>query len=118
VRRRGAAGGGNPEFNELQRQSATPENAARIFSAIGDVDIREELAAVWAPTLVVRCCGDVVVPMSDGIELAAGIEGARFVPLDGRNHLLLEHEPAWKRFCDELDAFLGEVDAAPPTRSL
>ena len=30
---------------------------------------------------------DAVVPMSDGIELASGIAGARFVPLDSQNHL-------------------------------
>lgn len=32
---------------------------------------------------------------------------ARFVPLPGSDHLLLEHEPAWKIFLRELGAFLG-----------
>jgi hypothetical protein len=39
--------------------------------------------------------------------LAAGIPGSRFVPLPGRNHLLLEHEPAWRIFLEELGVFLG-----------
>src|SRR6185503_4653167 len=30
-------------FNDLQRQTASPENAAAILSALGDVDVREEL---------------------------------------------------------------------------
>ena len=34
--------------------------------------------------------------------LAAGIPGAQFVELDSNNHILLENEPAWKRFCDEV----------------
>jgi hypothetical protein len=42
------------------------------------------------------------------MELAAGIPGARFVTLEGRNHLLLDHEPAWPRFISEIRAFLAE----------
>ena len=37
--------------------------------------------------------------------LAAGIPGAEFVELDSRNHVLLEHEPAWRRFCDAVLEF-------------
>jgi hypothetical protein len=40
--------------------------------------------------------------------MAAGIKGARFVALDGRNHLILESEPAWPRLLAEIDAFLSE----------
>jgi hypothetical protein len=32
--------------------------------------------------------------------------GARFVALEGRNHLMLEGEPAWARFLEEVRAFL------------
>jgi hypothetical protein len=52
-----------------------------------------------------------VVPIKDGIELAAGIKGARFLPLDSSNHQVLEDEPAWSRFCLELDDFLAESEA-------
>jgi hypothetical protein len=38
--------------------------------------------------------------------MAALIPNARFVPLDSRNHVLLETEPAWSRFLDEVRAFL------------
>ena len=30
--------------------------------------------------------------------MASGIPCAEFVELDSRNHILLEHEPAWQRF--------------------
>jgi hypothetical protein len=40
--------------------------------------------------------------------LAAGISGARFVVLPGRNHLFLEHEPASDRFFEEVSLFLGD----------
>jgi pimeloyl-ACP methyl ester carboxylesterase len=39
--------------------------------------------------------------------MAARIPGARFVLLEGRNHMLLEHDPASQRFKEELVAFLG-----------
>jgi hypothetical protein len=39
--------------------------------------------------------------------LAAGIPGARFVGLEGRNHLILETDPGWGRFQQEVAAFLA-----------
>ena len=36
----------------------------------------------------------------------AGIPGARFVALEGRNHLILEGDPAWDRFLNEVMCFL------------
>ena len=49
---------------------------------------------------------DVIVPFEFGRQLAAGIRGARFVALPGRNHLFLEHEPASDRFFEEISVFL------------
>ncbi|HEX6242471.1 MAG TPA: alpha/beta hydrolase, partial [Polyangiales bacterium] len=98
-------------FNELQRKTTSPENAAAILSALGDVDVRDELARVAVPTLVVHPRGDRVVPMKDGVELAAGIAGARFVPLDTDNHVLLASDPAWAHFDAVLSEFLRETGA-------
>ena len=39
--------------------------------------------------------------------MAGGIKGARFVALEGRNHLILETEPAWCRFLDEIKNFMS-----------
>lgn len=98
-------------FNELQRTTTSPDNAAAILSALGDVDVRAELARIAVPTLVVHSRNDLIVPFSDGIELASGIQGARFVALEEGNHVLLESEAAWPRFSAELSAFLREVGA-------
>ena len=98
-------------FNELQRQTTTPDNAATILSVLGDVDVRDELAKVKAPTVVFHSRGDAVVPMKDGIQLASGIAGARFVPVDSPNHVWLANEPAWGRFTRELSQFLREIPA-------
>jgi pimeloyl-ACP methyl ester carboxylesterase len=47
------------------------------------------------------------VPIDAGRRLAAGIPGARFVALQGQNHMFLEHEPASDRFFEELKLFLS-----------
>ena len=48
-----------------------------------------------------------LVPIETGRALAAGIPGARFVALQGQNHLFLENEPASERFFEEVKLFLG-----------
>jgi pimeloyl-ACP methyl ester carboxylesterase len=102
-------------FDELQRVSTSPENAARLMDAFSRLDVRPLLASVNVPTLVVHAREDAVVPFDEGRRLAAGIRGAKFVPLSGRNHLLLEREPAWPVFLSELGAFLGWPDAPVAT---
>jgi class 3 adenylate cyclase/pimeloyl-ACP methyl ester carboxylesterase len=94
-------------FNELQRISTSPEDAVRNFIANGDVDVSALLGQVTAPTLVMHARDEARVPFDQGRRLAAGIPGARFVSLASRNHLILEHEPAFPRFLQEIHDFLG-----------
>jgi pimeloyl-ACP methyl ester carboxylesterase/DNA-binding CsgD family transcriptional regulator len=98
-------------FGDLMRITSKPAIAASILRAYGAVDVRERLAAVQAPTLVVHARRDACIPYSLGRELAAGIRGARFVTLDSSNHVLLETEPEWPRFCRVLDEFVGRAPA-------
>jgi len=93
-------------FNDLHRVSTSPENAIRLFDELGKIDVVDLLSQVNVPTLVLHCRDEVVVPFEEGRLLAARIPGARFVPLEGRNHLLLEHEPAWPKFVTEVRRFL------------
>ena len=94
-------------FNDLQRISASPENAARIMVAIDEISIRSLLPQVSVPTIVFHGDHDRVIPAEEGRILAAEIPGARFVPLNTGNHILLAEEPAWRVFLEELGAFLG-----------
>ena len=59
------------------------------------------------PTLVMHARDDARVPFDAGRRMAAGIPGARFVPLQGRNHLFLETEPAFGQFLAHVRAFLA-----------
>ena len=94
-------------FNDLCRKCATGEVVAELLHARSTVDVSALLGQVRAPTLVLHARGDEVIPVSEGRLLAAGIAGAEFVELDSRNHVLLEHEPAWARFTDAVTAFVG-----------
>ena len=93
-------------YNDLQRMTATGENAARILEVCDELDVRSLLPSVDVPTIVFHCDRDQVVPVEEGRILAAEIPNARFVPLSSANHLLLEEEPAWRKFLEELAAFL------------
>lgn len=105
-------------LNELARISATPENAAAMERAFYEIDVTDLAQQVTTPTLVLHCRHDAAIPFEEGRLLAGLIPGARFVPLDGRNHILLEDEPAWPRFLAEVNAFLRvigpEQEAATP----
>ncbi len=94
-------------LNDLLRLAISADNIARVHRVFGRVDICSQLAAVRCPTLVLHARNDAIVPFDEGRSLAAGIADARFVALDSRNHILLENEPAWPRFLNEVRAFLA-----------
>jgi class 3 adenylate cyclase/pimeloyl-ACP methyl ester carboxylesterase len=94
-------------FNELQRITVSPETAARIIETTDEMDITALLPQVTVPTLVMHARDDARVPFEAGRRMAAGIPGARFVPLQGRNHLFLETEPAFAQFLEHTRAFLA-----------
>jgi pimeloyl-ACP methyl ester carboxylesterase/DNA-binding CsgD family transcriptional regulator len=94
-------------FNELCRKTTSPENAARLLETRATIDVVALLEKVRTPTLVLHSRDDDVIPISEGHILAAGIPGAQFIELDSKNHVLLETESAWERFCDEVLEFMG-----------
>ena len=94
-------------FNDMQRMSTSAEMAVRLMESTGETDVTDILPEVRTPTLVAHARNDARCAFDGGRELAAGIPGSRFLALDSRNHILLEHEPAFRRFIDEMHAFLG-----------
>jgi pimeloyl-ACP methyl ester carboxylesterase len=93
-------------FNELTRVSTSPEIAVRLFDEFSHIDVRALLPQVQTPTLVTHSRNDARIPFDVGRELAAGIPNARFLPLESRNHLVLEQEKAWSRFLSAVSDFL------------
>lgn len=94
-------------FNELCRRTTSPDNARALLQARGNVDVRDLLEQVRVPTLVLHSGDDQIAPISQGRLLASRIPGATFVLLDSPNHVLLEHEPAWRQFQDAVLEFTG-----------
>ena len=93
-------------FNEFQRISSSPADAARNLVANGDVDVTSLLPQVRVPTLVMHARHDARVSFELGRRMAAGIPGARFVPLEGQNHVILPNEAAFARLLEEVRSFL------------
>lgn len=90
-------------FDDLQRRTCSAENAVRLMDAWARVDAVNRLCAVTAPTVVCHARGDQAIPFEEGRVIATGIPGARLVPLDSRNHLLMAGEPGWQQFLAVMD---------------
>jgi DNA-binding CsgD family transcriptional regulator len=108
--------GGSPQqlqwFNDLCLKTTSGEIAATLQETRSGLDISAELGGLTTPTLVLHARDDAICPIAEGRLLASAIPGAEFVELDSRNHILLEHEPSWQRFCDAVLEFLKPGHAA------
>lgn len=100
-------------FDRAQRETATPDVAARHLQAMFAMNVKDSCARVRCPTLVLHPKDDQMVRFKQGCRLAALIPGARFVALEGRNHIPFTDEPAWTGFVEETLAFLGTTPGAP-----
>jgi class 3 adenylate cyclase len=98
-------------FNQLERLSTSPEMAAKILEEIWRIDIRDDLASLTVPTIVIHRRGDAAVPFEMGRDLAGLIPNVQFVPLEGNNHYILDEEPEFEIFLDLEEAFLGQTAA-------
>jgi pimeloyl-ACP methyl ester carboxylesterase/DNA-binding CsgD family transcriptional regulator len=99
-------------FNDLCRKTTSPAVAAQLLAARAEMDVTHLLGRVLTPTLVLHGRDDNIVPVAEGRLLASTIPDAEFVELDSRNHVLLEHEPAWTQFGEAVLAFTGARPAA------
>jgi hypothetical protein len=71
----------------IWQEGVAPEMNDQILAHMRKIDVRDLLPKVRALTLVVHYRNDRIVPFEAGRELAAGIPGARFVPLEGDTHI-------------------------------
>jgi pimeloyl-ACP methyl ester carboxylesterase/DNA-binding CsgD family transcriptional regulator len=94
-------------FDDLQRHSSSPGDALRIVQVVMQMEVTAQARAIGCPTLIMHATGDRIIAFEEGRLLASLIPGARLVPLESRNHVLLEAEPAWTRFLEEIEAFLA-----------
>lgn len=93
-------------FDEFQRHTTSPENAVRFLEAFSQIDVRDRLADVQCPTLVVHSRGDLRIPFATGRSIASRIPGAKLAGIDSNNHLLLGREKASGEFVNLVRNFL------------
>jgi pimeloyl-ACP methyl ester carboxylesterase/DNA-binding CsgD family transcriptional regulator len=93
-------------FTELMRQTTSAGTAGRLLREFTTLDVQRLAERIHCPTLVLHSRHDVRVPLEEGRRVATFIPGARFVPLESCNHILLEHEPAWGEFVAQVRAFV------------
>lgn len=94
-------------FNRMMPLSSSAQSAARIYRAFGEIDVQDDARRIACPALVLHVRGDLRSPFDEGRRLAALIPGARFVPLESRNHLLMESEPAFGECLAAIVDFCG-----------
>jgi pimeloyl-ACP methyl ester carboxylesterase/DNA-binding CsgD family transcriptional regulator len=105
-------------LDDLQRVATSASTAVIARQQRLAADVEALLPALDVPTLILHSTGDRMNSFEYGRHLASSIPSARLVALDSENHIVLEDEPAWQMFVDELRSFLsadGET-AAPTTR--
>jgi class 3 adenylate cyclase len=82
---------GNPEFGRwwgrLLRQGTSPSGAIELMSLYREIDIRAVLPTISVPALVLHRRDDRLLPARQGEYLADHIPNARYVELDGSDHL-------------------------------
>jgi pimeloyl-ACP methyl ester carboxylesterase/DNA-binding CsgD family transcriptional regulator len=100
-------------FADLVRRTTSPANAVALLQVFYRIDVQATAPKVRCPTLALHCRGDAIIPFERGRSVAGLIPGARFVPLESRNHVLLDTEPAWQQLVDALDDFLAAAPAGP-----
>ncbi|WP_299955754.1 hypothetical protein [uncultured Roseobacter sp.] len=59
-------------FDEFQRQTTSPRNAARFQDAFGDIDVRHRLDQIKAPTIMLHSEEDQRIPLAQGRAVASG----------------------------------------------
>jgi class 3 adenylate cyclase len=95
----------------LQRMAASPGMVRNIFALYPRLDIRDVLPAIKVPTLVLHRRGDRMVTPEMGRYLADRIPVAKFVELDGADHLFFTGDA--DSLLDEIEEFLTGVRPLP-----
>lgn len=99
-------------FLDMQRMTISPQNVVLLMRSLDQIEISALLPNIQVPTLILHARHDRRVPFAEGQLIASSIPNAEFVPLESRNHLLLEHQPAWRQFLDEIARFVRGNRAA------
>ena len=100
------------QWAAYMRAGASPSAAAALGRANWEIDIRPLLDAIRAPTLVLSRRGDPIGPPDAARYMAERIPGARFVELEGGDHVMWLGDV--EALCGEIEHFITGVRPAAP----
>jgi pimeloyl-ACP methyl ester carboxylesterase/DNA-binding winged helix-turn-helix (wHTH) protein len=83
------------------RTGASPGAALALTQMNAEIDVRHVLPSIYVPTLVIHRTGDQCLKVEEGRYVAERIPGAKYVELEGPDHL---------PFVGDQDAILDEVE--------
>ncbi len=103
-------------WGTLQRMGASPSSLRTLMVMNGQIDVRAALPTIQVPTLVLHRQGDRIAPIAAGQYMASQIPNAKFVALEGDDHLPYgDQEP----ILGEIELFLtGTRQVGPIDRIL
>jgi class 3 adenylate cyclase len=112
---------GDREFERwwarLLRYGTSPAGAVALMDLYREIDVRGVLPAIDVPTLVLQRRGDRIAQVGQGRYLAQAIRGAKYVELEGDDHLPVTGDQ--DALLDEVEEFLvGSRRASEPERAL
>lgn len=112
---------GDVEFERwwarLLRQGTSPAGAIALIDLYREMDVRGILSSIDVPALVLHRGEDRIVPVEQGHFLSQRIPDARFVALDGVDHLVWTEDQ--DALLDEVEEFLtGSRRSREPERAL
>jgi DNA-binding SARP family transcriptional activator/pimeloyl-ACP methyl ester carboxylesterase len=103
-------------YAAYQRAGANPATAADLNQMNLSIDVRYLLDRIHIPTLVLIRRGDGVAPVAAARYMAERIHGARFVELEGDDHLLWLGDI--EALCREIESFLAGLSSTAPGRKV
>ena len=100
-------------FTQALANAGDVGDAAAFWQSMTEQNSTAAAGRIRVPTLVLHRRDDVLVPMAHGLEAASLIPGARFVALEGKNHIFLPGEAEGRRTLKIMDEFLSEHTGRP-----
>lgn len=95
----------DPEFRDwwatYLRMGASPGAAVALTKMNAEIDVRGVLPSVRVPTLVMHRAGDICLKVEEGRFVASQIPGAKYIELDGIDHL---------PFVGDQDSIIAEIE--------
>jgi pimeloyl-ACP methyl ester carboxylesterase len=104
-------------WGRFQRASASPAMARAVVAALFEIDVRDVLATIRVPTLILHRKGDLIAPVEGARLTAERIPDARLVEFEGTDHVPFTGD--FDPVLDEMEEFLtGTRQARPLDRVL